>query len=50
MSASGKTRSTVGVSAPRSMPLRMKDTHVQAEQRGDDDNDAGQAGVLAPVG
>jgi Phage integrase family len=26
------------------------DTHVQAEQRGDDDDDDGQAGVLAPVG
>jgi hypothetical protein len=30
------------------MPLLMKDTHVQAEQRGDDDND-GQAGVLASM-
>jgi integrase len=26
------------------------DSHVQAEQLGDDDNDDGQAGALAPVG
>jgi integrase len=26
------------------------DSHVQAEQRGDEDDDDGQAGVLAPVG
>jgi hypothetical protein len=26
------------------------DSHVQAEQGGDEDDDDGQAGVLAPVG